>query len=69
MMMSSFFLKIRHLVTKHHAARVGKEGSPLSQFLVVLELELQSPNEPRSCSPLVQRKARERDSTACDHLG
>ena len=69
MMMSSSYLNLRHLTTKHHAAKARKEGSPLPQSLVVSEPELQSPNVPRSCSPLVPRKARERDSTACDHLG
>jgi len=69
MMMSSSFLKIRHLLIKHRAARARKEGSPLPQSLAVLEPELQSPSVPRSCSPLVPRKALEKDSTACDHLG
>ena len=62
-------LNSRHLVTKHHVVRARKEGSLLPQSLAVSELEFQSPNMPRSCSPLVPRKARERDSTACDHLG
>jgi len=69
MMMSSSSLKIRYLLIKHHAARARKEGSPQPQSLVVSELEFQFLNKPRSCSPLVLRKVRERDSTACDHLG
>jgi len=60
---------LRHPLNKHHAARARKEGSPLHQSLVVSELELQSPNVPRRCSPLMLRKARERDSTACDQQG
>ena len=69
MMMSSSYLNPRHLLINHHAARARGEGSRLPQSLAVSELGLQSPNVPRSCSPLVLRKARERDSTACDHLG
>jgi hypothetical protein len=60
MMMSSSFLKTRHLLSKLRAARARKEGSPLPQSLVVSELEFQSPNKPRNCSPLVLRRARER---------
>ena len=66
---STAALNLRHLATKHHVARARKEGSRLPQSLAVSELEFQSPNMPRSCSPLVPRKARERDSTACDQVG
>ena len=69
MMMSRYSLKIRYLLIKHHAARARKGGSPQPQSLVVSEPELQFPNKHRSCSPLVLRKAIERDSTACDLLG
>ena len=69
MMRSSSYLYPRHLLINHHAARARKEGSPLPQSLVVSEPELRSPNVPRSCSPLVLRKAGERESTACGHLG
>ena len=69
MMMSRYSLKIRYLLIKHHAARARKGGSPQPQSLEVSEHELQFPNEPKSCSPLVLRKAIERDSTACDQLG
>ena len=70
-MFSSFAaaLNLRHLLTKHHVVRARKKGSRLPQFLVVSELELQSPNRSRRCSPLAPRRARERDSTACDQLG
>ena len=42
MMMMKFrsSLNLRHLITKHRAARARKEGSPLPQFLAVSELEL-----------------------------
>ena len=69
MMMSRYSLKIRYLLIKHHAARAREGGSPQPQSLEVSEHELQFPNEPRSCFPLVLRKAIERDSTACDQLG
>ena len=69
MMMSSSYLNLRHLLINHHAVRVRGESSRLPQSLAVSELGPQSPNVPRSCSPLVQRKVGERDSTACDHLG